>query len=149
MGMRTDCLYGMGIEIAATGKQMANFIKKHRDTISKLKRGKELLRFVDDGNIDILIDDWDDYENLVGTDEGIYGVIVDVIFTETKIPVEYHHGQGDDKDVIIYCAAFPWNFNEFEKTLKAEDIENAFNRYIPDIDENIKYDEDIMREYCT
>lgn len=150
MSMQTDCIYGMGFEVDLTNKQLKNFILKHENTVKSLKRGNEVLDYIvntENKDLDIL-EDFADYTNTVIGNESAYGIIVDVIYKETGIPIEYHAGQEDDTDVIIYTARYPWELSDTEKLRTADSLENTFNKYIAEFENpSITYNDSIRREY--
>lgn len=150
MSMQSDCVYGMGFEVVLSDEQLRDFILKHKNTVESLERGPQILDYInnaDDKDWDILAE-FENYTNLLNGTEGIYGIIADIIYKETQIPVEYYTGQEDDVDVIMYTARYPWQLSDAEKSLTADTIEGLFNKYIAEFnDPDITYDDDIRREY--
>lgn len=144
MGMQTDCIYGYGFIPYATNEQLQMFIIKHKDTISKLERGRELIDYTERFNCEDFDkfnpkEDFADWENEATGDTGIYGLIADVMYKETGIVFEYKNVQDENEgDAIILPEMFPWQMNDAERGLSKDGLENLLRSYIKDLNEDIE-----------
>lgn len=136
MSMQTDCIYGYGFKVYASDEDLRQFIIKHKDVIPFLSRGRELLDYTENCRPDEFNpkEDFFDWENEATGDEGIYGLIADVMYKETGIVFEYRIAQDDgEDDVIILPQMYPWHMNETEKSLTQEKLEEILKKYIEDL----------------
>lgn len=68
---------------------------------------------------------------------GIGALVSNIMTEETGIRFKYQISIGqDDCDVpwILFSEALPWNFNQKEKELTAETLENIMTRYMTELD---------------
>ncbi len=149
MSMQTDCVYGYGFKVYASDESLRSFCKKHRETILKLKAGKDIIDYMDQHSDESFNpkEDFFDYENEATGDTGFYGLIADVMNEETGIVFEYRIAQDpDDDEVIILPQTYPWFFNEIEKELTQEKLDDILKGYINDLGGQLK-PEHIRLEY--
>lgn len=136
MSMQTDCIYGYGFEVYVSDEQLRDFILKHRFIIETLPRGRELLNYTDE-NIDDKInpkEDFYDWQSINANDDGIYGVIADVMYKETGIRFEYRVAQDDDEeDAILLPERLPWDYNAAEKVLAPDVLKKILKSYIKEL----------------
>ena len=135
MSMQTDCIYGYGFVIYASDEQLRQFILIHKDTISHIANGRELLNYVADHQDDSFNpkEDFYDWENGITGDSGIYGMIADVMYEETGVCFEYHCGQENDDDAILLPQMYPWQMNKKEESLTEDSLREICKKYIADL----------------
>lgn len=139
MSMQTDCVYGYGFRIYAEEPRLCEFIKKHEETVRTLDMGREILDWIDNGNIDGLKEVFFDYEALEGG-SGIYGIIADIIQKESGIRVEYKVADENEDDSILFPELMPWQMNEKEKSLTEESLHNLLQPYVSELNSNLEID---------
>ncbi len=146
MSMQTDCIYGYGFRIYVSDDNLRRFIEKHEPVIATLRQGRELLDWVHEHvstgkPLDSIKERFFDWDNEATGDCGIYGMIADVMHKETGIVFEYRNSQDEDEDdAILLPETFPWNFNELERSLTMESLEEICKRYIDDLGGQLKPD---------
>ncbi len=154
MSMRTDIIYGVGFEVCASDMELKNFFLKHRKTIEEMSKQETIsaghvLDYIDKTD-DVSFnpkEDLYDYENLFTGEAGLYGLIADIMFGETKIRFEYRRDQEGEHEYIMFPQVMPWNLNQAEKDMTAESYEEICKKYIAELNPNLQYDEDISLEY--
>ena len=141
MSMQTDVVYGYGFYVYVSDEELKNFVLKHKDTILKLDRGREVLEYTKRCSDDEFNpkEDFYDWENEATGDRGLYGMIADVMYKETGIVFEYRNSQDDgEDDVIILPQMYPWEMNDKEKILSQEALDNICKQYIKDLGNQLK-----------
>ena len=78
-------------------------------------------------------------------------IVAAIIETETGISFEYQPGQSDEGCVgsaaIIMPRCYPWEYNEIEKNLTIEKLENILTPYVKEFNMDPKEITDIEIEY--
>lgn len=135
MSKKIDCMFGYGFKVYVSDEELKRFILKHKDVISSIPRGKELLEYIEKCSDDEFNpkEDFYDWENENSNYSGIYGMIADVMCKETGIVFGYLAGQNDEDDVIVFPEMYPWEMNDTEKLLTEEELEAIYKRYIDDL----------------
>lgn len=143
MSMQTDCIYGYGFRVYASDEALKQFILKHKDVISVMSRGKELLDYIKKCSDDEFNpkEDFFDWENESTVDSGLYGMIADVMCKETGIIFEYKNAQDENEDdAIIFPQLYPWQMNDAEKALTLDKLDAILKRYINDLGGQLETD---------
>ena len=149
MSMQTDCIYGIGFQIKIKPDQLQKFLQDHKESIEQIKGTESVL--------DCLDLDKDAFENAFldfeyypnnGFGYSLTTIIADIMSVETGLPIAYYPpAEDDDRESILYERAYPWEMNDKEKNLTKDEIIAIFEKYINELDPNIKVDDDIGLEY--
>ena len=140
MSMQTDCIYGYGFQVEVSDENLKDFIWNHKKTVETLNRGPEILGWIEERIVkgdpfDSMKEKFFDYESHYSNEEGLYGLIADVMSEESGIRFEYHRPQDEDdiEDVILFPESYPWYLNEVEKQLTQESFDEIIKKYIDDL----------------
>lgn len=103
-----------------------------------MERGRELTNFVNDSKdlrflFENIKEKFYDWTSINTPNQGLYGVIADVMSKETGIRWEYYVADEDSDDAIILPRCFPWLYNEAEKTMTEEKLKEICNKYIAEL----------------
>lgn len=139
MSMQTDCVYGYGFYIHASDDQLKKFLETHKETVKSLPTGAKILEYMDSRSGDSFNpkEDFYDYSSELNCgNEGFYGIVSDVMYTETGIRWCYMRAQDEDDgdDSILFTESQPWHLNPVEKELTLERAEEICKKYITDLD---------------
>lgn len=148
MSMQTDVVYGYGFYVYVSDEELKSFVLKHKDTILKLDRGREVLEYTKRCSDDEFNPKEDFYDLSCDTNgnQGFYSIIANTMSAETGIRFDYCRAQEDDDDAILFAEGYPWHLNKIEMTLTKEKLEEICNKYITDLGGQLK-PEHIRLEY--
>lgn len=138
MSLITHYKKGYGFRIWASEPNLCEFIKKHRKTVETLVLGKEILAWVDKGNVEGIKEHFFDFE-ATGGGSGIYGIVADVIGRENGICISYEVADEyeDNDDAVMFVEKLPWFMNEKERSLTAEELDKIFTPYVKELNTSL------------
>ena len=138
MSMQTYIIYGYGFDVHVADKVLVDFIKSRENIVRSLNRGPEILDWIakkdkENGVYDAITEDFFDYENEINGDEGLYGIISDIMAKETGIMFEYRRGSEYDDDMIAFPECYPWQLNDKERSLTQEEATEILSKYMKEL----------------
>ncbi len=145
MSMQEWTVNGYGFEVYASDEGLRNFIEKHRETVEKLDQGDEVLEWIDKHPVssgkpmDSLKEEFYDYTPEDYGEEGLYGLIADVMKKETGLPFEYHH-DCENVEAIILPQLYPWQMPDAARDLTKEKLDEIYEKYAADFGGKIEAD---------
>lgn len=139
-------VYGYGFETDSsriTEEKLMRFIKNHHDSLEKISPGmtKMLDAVIEDVEKEKKIPDWaeDEIKNCV--DCGCYGeIIAKVMKAETGIDFCCTGMTDEGEEAVIFMSAYPWEYNEKEKTLTKDSLTEIFRKYGEELMEDVVVD---------
>lgn len=151
MGMQTEVTYGAGYVFYASDEELKNFILNHKETIKTLTEGDEILQYVENTPDDKfnIKEDFFSYENQLSSDEGIYGIVTDVIWEEKRIGLEYYRGSDmDTNEYLIFPNQAPWHMSDAEKALKSpDDLKAIVQPYMDELNPDLVFNDALRIEF--
>ena len=136
MGQQTWTVEGYGI-IVPDDEHIIEFIKAHKDTFCQSQEEKDLyeeMLVYTAGEYD-LEDFFEKYGCANSGQPGPGAVISNIMSRETGLRFEYHRGMMDYENTerIIFTQGMPWHFNETEKNLTRDALDDIMNRYAAEL----------------
>ncbi len=156
MDMQTGCSYGFGFKVNASDEQLKRFILAHKESLLPLNatnglenQGRDLIDYCENTPEKEFNpkEDWCDYTSGVTGHSGVYGAISDIMMAETGISFGYFEEQdSSNKGSIMLEQLMPWDFNETEKALTEESLQEICEKYIAELNPELEF-ESIRMEY--
>lgn len=135
MNMKTDIVYGYGFMVDEIPDDVIiDFIKNHKETFCKSDTENELYEEMLEYTKEAY--DLENFFEMYSCDhtgmEGNGAVISNIISRETGIRFEYQCGDADCNSYpsVLFVETYPWNYNEKEKNLTVESLNEILLPYV-------------------
>lgn len=156
--MYTTDIYGYGAKIDTTDDAIVTFVKAHEETIME-STGRFMAERFDDPNYivkaynkileaankkesvkEALSNYWC-YHSTGKDDEGIYGIVADIMWLETEIRFSCHHRHFIEglieaeagEDWIMLDEYAPWEYNDIERNISQNDFNAIMIKYFAEL----------------
>lgn len=142
MSMSTDIIYGFGFTCDLSDYKLINFLKNHKNTFCQTVHEVELFNKTVEAKemtpamLDCFLEDlYRDYECNTNGISGRYVIISNIMSRETGIRFTYcpPDGECDTPEAICFCTGYPWFYNEIEKKLTSDKLEQIINNYMEEL----------------
>lgn len=136
MSMNSSFYYGYGFPCDYTDRALFSFIKNHKTSFMQSDEEKKLYDQM------IHMDDFSDIDKIFETYscentgiEGTGAAVANIMFRETGIRFAYcpENDECDTKASILLTESLPWSFNEAEKKLTLESLEELCLKYCKEL----------------
>lgn len=148
MSMSTSIIYGSGFYLKVKNESMKKFILHHRESVEAIVKEGQMFEELMDTCMDTTLNIFDvfcEYENSISYEQGILGIIAEIMRKETNISFTY--GMGDDEyGAILFPESMPWYYSEIEKKLTHDDLKKICDVYIKELENSFSFG-DIRLEY--
>lgn len=145
-----ESMYGYGFYIYASDDQIRRFIEKHRRTIYELldAEGRSVIKYLDSHPGDLFNpkEDLYDYTAELSYDNGIYGLIADVMCVESGKSFWYAASEDEKKDDAVFFLLSNHSEKEKKEIVEMYELEKICKEYIADLNDQLKT-EYITAEY--
>lgn len=129
--METIIVYGYGLSTDELSNienaKMAAFIRKH---FPDMEFDGINVNDIDDEE---LIEYAEEIESITTCNCGVYAAIANAMTKETEIQFDYHGFNEDGNGGIVFGQSMPWHFNEKEKNLTKEKLDEIFKIYTDEL----------------
>jgi len=138
MSTQSYSVNGYGFYIDSSEESLRKFILNHKNTIL-LKCGeeaKEVLNFVSNPENEAdIFEEFDSYNNEQNSEEGVYGIVADIMTNETGVRFSFINPMDRDCDngCIMFEQFYPWYFNEYEKELTEGKLYQMMKKYAEEV----------------
>lgn len=143
MSMETSIIYGFGFTCDLSDYKLINFLKNHKNTFCQTVQEVELFKKTVEAKemtpaaLDFFLEDL--YRNYKCDTSGIsgrYAIISNIMSRETGIRFDYcpPNGECDTPEAICFCAGYPWFYNEIEKSLTSDKLEQILKKYMEELE---------------
>ena len=137
MSMRNSFVYGLGFYCDCDGNKLIDFVKAHKETFCMTDYEKELYIDILDciEETGYLFELLEDYSCDTTGFNGIGAVISNIMSRETGVRFEYYPGEDAcyTPNAICFTRSFPWLFNEIEKNLTRDKLEDICGKYMNEL----------------
>lgn len=137
MSMNSFHIYGYGFASDCDEEKLIDFIKAHKDTFCRSDKEKEMYKEMFDhtsGEYD-LEDFFSSYSDDQNGNEGSGAVISNIMSRETGLRFEYCKPDSDcgTSASVVFPWGYPWQYNEAEKNLTQEKLDEICKVYIDEL----------------
>lgn len=147
MSTKTSNVYGYGFGVPEDERVIMDFIIAHKEAFCQSDEERELFKvimsLIGDGydmiSLDVVFERYVCDTNCL---EGTGAAIANIMTRETGIRFEFHPGM-DNENKILFPESYPWYYNEKERELTRETLDEIMSRYVDElgIDKEADYED--------